>query len=57
MYEKEDKEDVAKAFHWQVLLAILNDELLVQHEAHGVNYELQGIETFLCKWWPQSPGQ
>jgi hypothetical protein len=57
MYEKEDKEDVAKAFHWQVLLAILNDELLVQHESHGVNYELQDIETFLCKWWPRSTGQ
>ena len=51
MYENENKEDVAKAFHWQVLLAVLNNELFVEHNAHGVDYDFQDLESFLRKWW------
>ena len=56
MYEKENKDDVARAFHWQVLLAVLNNELLVKHNTHGVVYTFQDLETFLHKWWPRSKG-
>lgn len=52
-YQQEPKEHVAQAFRWQVLLAILKDELYVGHEAHGVNYKLQTLEEFLTKWWSQ----
>jgi hypothetical protein len=51
-YEQEDSGDVANSFRWQVLLAILNDELHVTHEAHGVKYTIDNLETFLLKWWP-----
>ena len=54
MYQKENKGDVAKAFHWQVLLALLNNELLIEHHAHGVRYEFQDLEKFLHKWWSRS---
>lgn len=57
MYEKENKGDVANAFHWQVLSATLNNELLVEHNAHGVSYEFQDLEKFVKKWWPRSQGQ
>jgi hypothetical protein len=56
MYEKENKDDVARSFHWQVLLAVLNNELHVEHDAHGVMYKFQDLEKFLHKWWPQSEG-
>ena len=56
MYQNEDKADVAKAFHWQVLLAVLNNDLFVEHNAHGVRYEFQDLDTFLRKWWRQSNG-
>ena len=52
MYEKEDKDDVARSFHWQVLLATLNDELYIEHEGHGVTYDFLSLEKFLRKWWP-----
>jgi hypothetical protein len=55
MYEKQDKADVANAFHWQVLSAVLNNELVVQHEAHDVKYEFRDLDQFICEWWDSSP--
>jgi hypothetical protein len=53
-YQQEDKADVAQSFRWLVLIAILNDELYVEHQAHGVKYEFQSLEAFLMKWWPEA---
>ena len=46
-----DDGDVATAFHWKVLLAVLKDELGIKHEGHGVDYKFQDLETFVRKWW------
>lgn len=54
MYAMEDNGDVAKQFHWQVLSAVLKNELYVDHKTHGVRYEFQGLEMFLQKWWSTS---
>ena len=51
LYEKEDKGDVARMFHWQVLLAELEDELRVDHNAHGVEFQFQDLEMFVRQWW------
>jgi len=55
-YDQEDKSDVANSFRWQVLLAILKDELYIEYEAHGVDYEFQSLEQFLVKWWSEEKG-
>ena len=57
IYEQQDKADVAQSFRWLVLVAILNDELYVEHKAHGVKYEFQSLENFLIKWWPEADGK
>jgi hypothetical protein len=51
LYEKEDEGDVARIFHWQVLLAVLEDELRVDHNAHGVEFQFQDLEMFVREWW------
>ena len=48
-----DTEDVAEAFHWKVLLAVLKNELYIKHETHGVSYRFQDLETFVRKWWTE----
>lgn len=48
-----DTEDVAAAFHWNVLLAVLKNELYIKHEAHGVSYMFQDLETFVRQWWTE----
>lgn len=53
-YQQEDKADVANSFRWNILLSILNDELHIQHESHGVHYEIQDLEKFLSIWWQQT---
>jgi hypothetical protein len=50
-YQQQDEWDVAQSFRWLVLIAVLNDELHVEHQAHGVKYEFQSLERFLIKWW------
>lgn len=54
MYELEDRGEVAKQFHWKVLSAVLKEELAIDHQAHGVKYEFQGLEMFVQKWWSGS---
>jgi hypothetical protein len=49
-----DEVDVAAAFHWKVLLAVLKDELRIRHESNGVDYKFQDLETFVRKWWPEA---
>jgi hypothetical protein len=44
--------EVAVAFHWKVLLAVLRNELGIKHQAYGVDYKFQDLETFARKWWP-----
>ena len=56
-YQQQDKADVAQSFRWLVLVAILKDELYVEHKAHGVKYEFQTLERFLIKWWPKAEGK
>jgi hypothetical protein len=56
-YQQEDKADVALSFCWLVLVAVLNDELYVERQTHGVKYEFQSLETFLMKWWPEAEGK
>jgi len=53
-YQQEPEWHVAQSFRWQVLLAVLKDELYVGHEGHGVNYKPQTLEEFLTKRWPRS---
>jgi hypothetical protein len=52
-YQQADNGDVAQSFRWKVLLAILDDELHVGHQAHGVSYKPQTLQEFLKKWWPR----
>jgi hypothetical protein len=51
LFEIEDKGDVARLFHWQVLLAVLEDELRVDHNASGVEFKFQDLEMFVREWW------
>jgi hypothetical protein len=51
MYGMEDRGEVAKQFHWKVLSAVLEDELAIDHQTHGVRYQFQGLEMFVQKWW------
>ena len=48
-----DTGDVATAFHWKVLLAVLKNELYIKHDTHGVSYRFQDLEAFVRKWWTE----
>ena len=54
MVEETCHGDVAAAFHWEVLLAVLRNELEIKHQTYGVDYQFQDLETFARKWWPEN---